>query len=231
MQADRLRMPMSNKKILIVDDESSVLTMLDFLFQSHKDQIESVLANNYAEAIEKYKSDSYDAVILDHNLHGRSGLDFIEETNADNVFYFSGGMIHPESVWPFKNNILNVFQKPEADILYQSVVKFLGIEYKPFQSKEEFAVTTQKEKSLMSSKCTSEFKKHFKKFMGKSHNAYVNGDDGVKINLSKKLLKEGYTVQMVSNRLRYSSRNNFDRFFKQKTGMTASAYRKKYNEK
>lgn len=216
------------KMVLIVDDEQSILTIFSLIFESNADEIGIVIKSSMFEAIEEYKKQKFDAVILDHNLHDSLGLDFIEETDAKNVFYFSGKQIHPESVWPYKENIISVFQKPDAIKIYQAVLGHIGLEYKPYKSKVKFATTSEKESSEKSFKSTRQYRRDFKESFGEGHSEYVNGDNGAKINLAKKLLRELMSVDMVGIKIGHRYRKNFERFFVKKMGITPAQYRKQF---
>lgn len=210
------------KRLLIIDDDSAVLSTFSFMFDSNKDELEVVLVDSLKAAIDEYNKQKFDVIILDHHLPKGSGIIFIRQTNAKNVFYFSGGIIAPGSVWPFKDNIINIFQKPFADKIYKAVLEHLDLKCKPYK----IATTTEKERSQSSFKGDRQYQRDFKRMFGKNQQEYIKGENGAKINLAKTLLREGMTILAVSNVLKYPYRRNFQAFFKLKTGITPGEYRK-----
>jgi len=229
MQAENLTVVSFNKKrLLIVDDEPTILSLFSLMFDSNKDKLEVVTSDSIASAINEYRKQKFDLVILDHNLPRATGITFIKETNANNIFYFSGNAIHPESVWPYKDNIIDIFQKPDTAEIYKSVIEFLGLEYKLYKSKIKLATTTEKERSDDSFKSSRQYRRDFKKQFGTNENEYIKGEDGLKIKIAKKLLKEQMAVLAVSIILKYKHRRNFQAFFKNKTRITPAEYRKQF---
>jgi len=144
--AENFRVVKAKKRILIVDDDSTILATFALMFQSNKNDLEYVLADSVSTALEEYNKQKFDVIILDHNLPRAAGTTFIKKTNAPNVFYFSGGNIHPETVWPYKDNIISIFQKPDGGAVYKAVIEHIGIEYKPYKSKIKLATTTEEER-------------------------------------------------------------------------------------
>jgi len=231
MQAGNFRVVKSKKrlkKLLIIDDDSTILASFSLMFQSNKNDIDVITADSVSAALIEYNRYEFDVIILDHHLPRASGTTFIQKTNAKNVFYFSGGYIHPETVWPYKENIVSIFQKPDCVAIYKSVLEHLGLEYKPYKSKLSLITKTEEERSADSFKSRRQYRRDFKKQFGMNQNEYINGEDGVKIGWAKKLLREKMSVLIVANTLCYKYRQNFERFFKSKTGMTPGEYRKEY---
>lgn len=64
---------MSNKKILIVEDDPVIVISLEFLMKENG--YETILTNNGEDAISKAKSEKPDLILLDIMLPNRSGLD------------------------------------------------------------------------------------------------------------------------------------------------------------
>lgn len=65
-------------KVLIIDDEPNVLSVLDALLAS---QYECQTATNAIEALEYLKKETYDLVLSDIVMPGMSGLELLEEIN------------------------------------------------------------------------------------------------------------------------------------------------------
>lgn len=80
-------------RILIVDDEESVLMLMSEILQQNRHEI--ILARTGSEGIEKYKVSEFDLVITDLVMPEKSGLDLIMELRKINpgikVIAISGG--------------------------------------------------------------------------------------------------------------------------------------------
>jgi DNA-binding NtrC family response regulator len=66
-----------SERILIVDDELDMLTLLRMIIKE-KTNYEAVATNNPIEAIELAKKDGFDIVITDLKMPGLDGLEFLK---------------------------------------------------------------------------------------------------------------------------------------------------------
>ncbi|PYP87117.1 MAG: two-component system response regulator [Blastocatellia bacterium AA13] len=84
-------------KILIIDDETNVLSVLDSLLS---EQYECKTATSAAEALEYLKEESYDLVLSDIMMPGMSGLELLEEISRqarDTVVVLISGNLNIQS--------------------------------------------------------------------------------------------------------------------------------------
>lgn len=72
---------MTNEKVLIVDDDESVRWVLKKSLE--KEGIETVLAKNAAEALERIKEEDIAIVLMDIRMPGMNGLDALDKIQAD----------------------------------------------------------------------------------------------------------------------------------------------------
>jgi len=82
----------ATRKLLLVDDEPGILTLLEKILNKTADEIHT--AANGAEALEKMKTVSYDAVLSDINMPVLSGLDLLAHMRAKQMqtpFVFLSG--------------------------------------------------------------------------------------------------------------------------------------------
>ena len=70
------------RKMLIVDDESSILTLLATIF-GHSDDYTILCARNGEEALKVARADNPDIILLDNRLPGISGLDVCGKVKSD----------------------------------------------------------------------------------------------------------------------------------------------------
>ncbi len=73
---------MASERLLVVDDEQSMLEMLEIMLAS--DGYEVVTASSGEQGVELYKKDQPDLVLTDVKMGGMSGLDLIREIRSVN---------------------------------------------------------------------------------------------------------------------------------------------------
>lgn len=73
------------KKILIADDHSAIRIGVRQICVSEFPSVIIGEATNYAEVFQKLSSDSWDILILDIDLPGRSGLDILQQIKAEKM--------------------------------------------------------------------------------------------------------------------------------------------------
>lgn len=71
-----------SKKVLIVDDEEEIVAFMGRFLK--RLNIDSVLAISGEEALEKYKTETFDCVFLDVHLGGISGIEVLKRIKAIN---------------------------------------------------------------------------------------------------------------------------------------------------
>jgi DNA-binding NtrC family response regulator len=72
---------MSYKRILIVDDEESVLTILKHSLKKLGPDCEVLTANNGFAALDELQTQKFDLVVTDYNMEQINGLELIEAIN------------------------------------------------------------------------------------------------------------------------------------------------------
>ena len=71
------------KKILIVDDEPAILTLLQYNLEAEHYQVET--ATDGQEALDKVRSEPFDFIILDLMLPSLSGLDVTRKIREEKI--------------------------------------------------------------------------------------------------------------------------------------------------
>ncbi|GAB4171465.1 MAG: hypothetical protein Kow00108_05960 [Calditrichia bacterium] len=106
----------STKKILLVDDEQSILKMLNEMLKLLK--VESFSTSNAKEAIEIFKKhkDEIQLILLDILMPEMNGMDAFEEFKKIKpdieIIIISGYTNEPEIINFIKKNKLHFFRKP-----------------------------------------------------------------------------------------------------------------------
>ena len=103
-----------NKKVLIVDDEEEIVAFMGRFLK--RLNIDSVLAISGEEALEKYKTESFDCVFLDVHLGGISGIEVlkrIKEINPDaKVVIITGSISADNQTKVLEFGATDYIQKP-----------------------------------------------------------------------------------------------------------------------
>jgi len=73
----------SKSKILFVDDETQITETLSLALTRRSKEYEIVGANSVDEALERLSTDSFDVVVTDVQMPGRSGFDLLDEIRSD----------------------------------------------------------------------------------------------------------------------------------------------------
>jgi CheY-like chemotaxis protein/predicted regulator of Ras-like GTPase activity (Roadblock/LC7/MglB family) len=69
---------MSNKRILIVDDDKSMLSLLESTLKKLGNDYQVTVASNGPEALEKIQREVFDLVVTDYMMPGFSGIDLVQ---------------------------------------------------------------------------------------------------------------------------------------------------------
>ena len=72
---------MRNRRVLLVDDESDVTTVLTFALEDYGFEVDSY--NNPLDALSSFKSNYYDLAILDIKMPKMNGFELLREIRKD----------------------------------------------------------------------------------------------------------------------------------------------------
>ena len=170
------------KKILIIDDEQSILDSLSLILTYENYEVDTCLEG--FTAIKKVKSNNYDLILLDikmPNMDGLEVLDKIMEINNDNVVIMISGHGNIETaVEATKKGAYNFLQKPLPDLHELKLTIKNAIEYK--KSKDEIK---NYQKELIESNRVIGRSKGIKnvidlifKFADVNSNVFITGESG-----------------------------------------------------
>ncbi len=109
-------MPNSLKKILIVDDELSILTSLSYLLRT--EGVEVIACNEIEQAEEALANSHFDLVITDIRMSGVNGIEglelltYIKENFSTNVMIMTGFGSPEIEAEAYKRGACFYFKKP-----------------------------------------------------------------------------------------------------------------------
>jgi DNA-binding NtrC family response regulator len=90
-------------RLLIVDDDASVLTLLSQLATSHLGQVRVETADSPYLALDRMKTNEYDVIISDVRMPGMNGLDLASRIGpispCTSIVLISGALDHSDHVW------------------------------------------------------------------------------------------------------------------------------------
>lgn len=90
-------------RLLIVDDNPIVLTLLSPLATSHFEQVLVETTDSSYEALDRIKANAYDVVISDIRMPGMNGLDLATRIGTispcTSIVLISGARDHSDQVW------------------------------------------------------------------------------------------------------------------------------------
>ena len=113
-------------KILVVDDNEKILESFHYALSTSG--YESITVSNLIEAHEILSSQYVEAIVLDLDLNGESGLSFLKKIRKANnkipVIIFSGSVSHETEVELRKAQANEIVDKAEGII---PVIKKLGV--------------------------------------------------------------------------------------------------------
>jgi CheY-like chemotaxis protein len=123
---------MASKKIMVVDDEESLLELLRAVLEA--ENYEVVTANSGAECIEKLKTFRPDLILLDMMMPGMSGREVCEKIRSDpktkdiNVAFVTVAKFSEAGKGKLKDmNVKDYITKPfDNDDLVSRVKKIVG---------------------------------------------------------------------------------------------------------
>jgi len=68
-----------NNKVLVVDDDATIRSILEHILNSYDIKIDVIRANNSAEALEISSGDQFDVIFLDIKMPDGNGVDLIPQ--------------------------------------------------------------------------------------------------------------------------------------------------------
>jgi two-component system response regulator HydG len=138
------------REILLVDDEGSFRKALAILLRKDGYSVDEVISGE--EAISKLNHKSYDAVVADLMMRGKSGIDVLEEVKSKNpetevIILTAYGTI-PSAVEAVKKGATDYLTKPCKSETLLSLIK-KTLERKRLLSEVESLQEVEKEKSVL----------------------------------------------------------------------------------
>ncbi|MCP4912393.1 MAG: response regulator [Oligoflexia bacterium] len=106
------------KQVLIVDDDHQVCDLIQAFLKIGEPTLKCVQAHDTAQATFKIDNQHFDLVIVDKNLPGKSGLEFVRQLRrtlrhqGKKVILVSAALEREDVLFAVKHNIQEILVKP-----------------------------------------------------------------------------------------------------------------------
>ncbi|TRZ65848.1 sigma-54-dependent Fis family transcriptional regulator [bacterium] len=168
-------------KILIVDDEPSIIEVLTLVLTDAKYKIDACLSGY--DAIEKVKSNNYDLVLLDIKMPGMDGLEVLEKILSIDeglaVIMISGHGTFETAVEATKRGAYNYIQKPpDYDELKLSIKNALNYKKSQDELRSLKQDLLESNKLIGKSEAMQNIRQLIPKYAGLDLNVLITGESG-----------------------------------------------------
>lgn len=128
---------MTNARILIVDDEKNIISVLRMALELYEYQIDE--AGTGTKAYELISTNKYDCILLDMRLPGMDGLEILRQLNPPNVILITAHGTIDNAVEAMKLGCVDFIRKPfEVEAVRIAVQKVLARKQIAFEQNLEF---------------------------------------------------------------------------------------------
>jgi two-component system nitrogen regulation response regulator NtrX len=169
-------------KILIVDDEQSIVDSLSLILKGDKHEVKGAL--NGMDALEMCKKENFDLILLDIKMPMMDGLEVLAklmEMDKDNVVIMITGHGTVETAFEAsKLGAYNFLQKPLPDLMELRLVIKNALDYKNAKNelKQVKHELEEKYKIVGKSPEITQIRELIKKFADSSSNIFIYGESG-----------------------------------------------------
>ncbi|MBS1517617.1 MAG: sigma-54-dependent Fis family transcriptional regulator [Bacteroidetes bacterium] len=179
-------------KILIIDDEKSIIDSIAMILESEGYETEGSLSG--ADAIRKMKTNDYDLILLDIKMPEMDGIEVLEKIMEINkhhvVIMISGHGTIETAVEAIRKGAYNFLQKPLPDLYELKLIIRNAIDYK--KSRDELIRVRKDQLELYKIVGSSEKLKSalelVKKFSQINSNVLITGESGTGKELAARLI-------------------------------------------
>lgn len=117
----------NNKKILLIDDETEILSLLSFLLKVEGYDVHT--SDNSPEALEMILKNNYDGVVSDLSMPDMNGVELLRKIRSENLitpFVFLSGHARPEDEHDMANlGAYELIMKPHVERVSHSLKKLI----------------------------------------------------------------------------------------------------------
>jgi YesN/AraC family two-component response regulator len=218
--------------LLIVDDDEDFREVLCGCFDSY--EITQAHDGETALAILK-KPNTIDLVLLDVMMPGLSGTDVLAEMKKQKpdmkIVIITGSDSKDVVIEALKNRADEFIEKPfDAAETREIVAKLLSEkDWQDIPDTGNLEARLEKKVSLNDAAAHAGLSAKYlsRVFEEKTGMGFADFKSAVKVKKARELLKQGYNINQISDRLAYSGADSFIHAFKQATGFTPALYRDK----
>lgn len=221
-------------KAVIVDDEPAVATIIQHFIKEESLPIEVVgVAENGANGVSMIKRLEPQIVFLDIQMPMMNGFEVIREYPDMNYVIVTAFDYFEYAQKALRLGAKDILLKPiEKEQLLKAISRAVGwnftgneivdgiMEYVDKHYAEKISLSTLSEMFFVT---PGHIARLFKKHVGESAVSYINR---IRVEKSKKILREGSSVKDAAEQVGFESLNNYYKYFKLHTGMTPAEFTK-----
>ena len=221
-------------KAVIVDDEPAVATIIQHFIKDESLPIEVAgVADNGVNGVSMIKRIEPQIVFLDIQMPMMNGFEVIREYPQMNYVIVTAFDYFEYAQEALRLGAKDILLKPiEKEQLLKAISRAVGwnftgneivdgiMEYVDKHYAEKISLSTLSEQFFVT---PGHIARLFKKHVGESAVSYINR---IRVEKSKKILKEGSSVKDAAEQVGFESLNNYYKYFKLHTGMTPAEFTK-----
>ena len=221
-------------KAVIVDDEPAVATIIQHFIKDESLPIEVAgVADNGVNGVSMIKRLEPQIVFLDIQMPMMNGFEVIREYPQMNYVIVTAFDYFEYAQEALRLGAKDILLKPiEKEQLLKAISRAVGwnftgneivdgiMEYVDKHYAEKISLSTLSEQFFVT---PGHIARLFKKHVGESAVSYINR---IRVEKSKKILKEGSSVKDAAEQVGFESLNNYYKYFKLHTGMTPAEFTK-----
>lgn len=221
-------------KAVIVDDEPAVATIIKHFIKDESLPIEVAgVADNGVNGVSMIKRLEPQIVFLDIQMPMMNGFEVIREYPQMNYVIVTAFDYFEYAQEALRLGAKDILLKPiEKEQLLKAISRAVGwnftgneivdgiMEYVDKHYAEKISLSTLSEQFFVT---PGHIARLFKKHVGESAVSYINR---IRVEKSKKILKEGSSVKDAAEQVGFESLNNYYKYFKLHTGMTPAEFTK-----
>lgn len=221
-------------KAVIVDDEPAVATIIQHFIKDESLPIEVAgVADNGVNGVSMIKRIEPQIVFLDIQMPMMNGFEVIRDYPQMNYVIVTAFDYFEYAQEALRLGAKDILLKPiEKEQLLKAISRAVGwnftgneivdgiMEYVDKHYAEKISLSTLSEQFFVT---PGHIARLFKKHVGESAVSYINR---IRVEKSKKILKEGSSVKDAAEQVGFESLNNYYKYFKLHTGMTPAEFTK-----
>lgn len=113
-----MKLDVNSINILVLDDDKKICDLITVFFKVAGKHYNVVSSNDVPQAVFKLENQEFDLLIIDKNLPGKSGIDFIKQVrkmikhNKKKILLLSAALEREDVLFAVEHNVHDILVKP-----------------------------------------------------------------------------------------------------------------------